>query len=172
MAERLLRHGLAQRLGADDASRFDVTSAGTSALVGDPIHDVPERLLVAAGADGDGFAATQLDEAGIHAADLILAMTRGHRADIATTAPGCIRRLFTLREFARLTQGASVDATDPVERARALVTYAAEHRGENPPSHPGDDDVGDPYGGPDAGYRRSFDLIAEPVGAIVAAFAP
>src|SRR3954467_2493207 len=127
-AERMLRHALAERLG-DDAALFDVSSAGTGALVDYPIQEHAAALMAEQGVDVAGFAARQLDTGLLEGADLLLGMTREHRAAAATEAPSAIRRLFTLREFARLADaGAEAGEVDPslppVERARALVEAA------------------------------------------------
>lgn len=165
MAERMLRHALAERLG-EDTSIYVVSSAGTGALVDYPIQEHAAALLAERDIDVDGFAARQLDAQLLTDADLLLGMTREHRAAAATEAPATIRRLFTLREFARLA-AAGADQVDPdlepVERARALVEAAAGQRGMVRPGQPADDDVPDPYGRPADAYRLPFALIAEAV---------
>ena len=164
-AERMLRHALTDRLGAD-ADRFHVTSAGTGALVDEPIQEHAAALLAEAGIDAGGFAARQLDEPLVADADLLLTMTRDHRARAAAVAPAALRRLFTLREFARLAAAGAAElpsVADPVERARALVIAAAGQRGMVRPAQPADDDVPDPYGRPADAYRLPFALIGEAV---------
>jgi len=165
-AERLLRHQLAQRL---DAGRRDglsspivVTSAGTGALVGEPIQEHAAALLAGGGVDTSGFMARSVSSALIEEADLILAMTRWHRADCATLVPTSVPRLFTLREFARLAGAAAPElpqSDDVAGRARALVPAAAAKRGLVRAACPGDDDVADPYGGPANGYREPYESI-------------
>ena len=167
-AERLLRHALRDRLG-DQATAFDVTSAGVGALVDEPIQPHAAALLAARGVDVEGFAARQLDADLLANTDLLLAMTREHRSVAATQMPQVVPRLFTLREFARLaTAGADQVAggADPVERARQLVKAAAGMRGLARPGKPADDDVPDPYGRPVDAYRLPFALIAEAVDAL------
>jgi protein-tyrosine phosphatase len=164
-AERLLRHALRERLG-EQASSFDVTSAGVGALVDEPIQPHAAALLTGRGVDVEGFAARQLDAALLTETDLLLAMTREHRAAAATQAPQVVPRLFTLREFARLAAASADqvgDDADPVERARQLVKAAAGMRGLARPGKPSDDDVPDPYGRPADAYRLPFALIGEAV---------
>ena len=48
---------------------------------------------------------------------------------------------------------------DRVERARALVRAAAAQRGLNPPRNPSDDDLADPYQGPEAGFAVCGRLV-------------
>jgi len=172
-AERMLRHALAERLG-DNASIYDVSSAGTGALVDYPIQEHAAALLAEQGVDVDEFYARQLDAELLEHADLLLAMTREHRAAAATEAPATIRRLFTLREFARLASAAGEldPSLPPVERARALVEAAAGQRGMVRPGQPADDDVPDPYGRPADAYRLPFALIGEAVEVIADLMAP
>ena len=173
-AERMLRHALEQRLGPD-AKAFSVTSAGTGALVGEPIQEHAAALLTLNGIDASGFAARQLDERLLADADLLLALTRDHRARAATEAPAVLRKLFTLREFARLAAAGAErlpDGLDPVERAHALVPAAAGQRGMVRAAQPADDDVPDPYGRPADAYRLPYALIAEAVDVIAVLIAP
>lgn len=168
-AERLLRHRLQSLLGEPDP--FVVTSAGTAALVGEPIQPDAAALLVAAGVDTSDFNARMLDASQVERADLVLAMTRRHRSATATAVPRALPRLFTLREFARLAEAAAADlrATDCRDAeawARSLVPAAASKRGWVRPDAPDDDDVDDPYGGPASGYREPFELIERAVGTI------
>ena len=164
-AERLLRHALRERLG-ERASSFDVTSAGVGALVDEPIQPHAAALLAGRGVDVEGFFARQLDTDLLAGSDLLLGMTREHRAAAATQSPQVVPRLFTLREFARLAAAGAdqvgADA-DPVERARQLVKAAAGMRGLARPGKPAEDDVPDPYGRPADAYRLPFALIAEAV---------
>jgi protein-tyrosine phosphatase len=164
-AERLLRHALRERLG-DDADLFEVTSAGTGALVDSPIQEHAAGLLAEHGIDAAGFSARQLDADLLADADLMLGLTRDHRAAAATEAPAAIRKLFTLREFARLAEAAAREVSPslpPVERARALVQAAARQRGMVRPGQRADDDVPDPYGRPSGAYRLPFALISAAV---------
>lgn len=94
VAERLL----AARLG----DRAEVTSAGTRAVVGAPIDPGMASLLDTAGEASGGFAARQLTATQIRDADLVLALTRAHRARILEEVPAALRRTFTLLEFARI----------------------------------------------------------------------
>ena len=161
-AERLLRHQFDLLLG-EDAAAFEVTSAGTGALVGEPIQAHAAALLGAAGVDTSQFSARMLAEDELKSADLVLAMTRRHRAVAATLVPAVLPRLFTLREFARLASAAAqgLPVRQPVvDWARALVPAAAAKRGLVRAERAEDDDIVDPYGGAASGYREPFELIA------------
>ena len=136
-----------------------IASAGVGAVVGAGVHEPMAALLRAAGADPAGFQARALTADLLRSSDLILALTRRHRSAIVELLPGAVRRTFTLRELARLSDMMDrglLPATAPVtDRLRALVGLAAAQRGRVP-STPAADDVVDPYGGELALYRRSF----------------
>src|SRR4051812_30381195 len=170
----MLRHALAERLG-DGAALFSVASAGTGALVDYPIQEHAAALLAEQGIEVADFAPRQLDSELLEGPDLLLGMTREHRAAAATAAPEAIRRLFTLREFARLAAAGAGEldpALPPVERAQALVRAAAGQRGQVRPGQPADDDVPDPYGRPADAYRLPFALIGEAVEVIADLLVP
>jgi protein-tyrosine phosphatase len=169
-AERLLAHRLRARLGR--SMRFDVTSAGTGALVGEPIYPDAARLLTNGGIDIEGFAARDLARPLAESADLILAMTREHRATIARLAPRVLPKLFTLREFARTVadnRDAWPTSTDPLARARALLVLAAQRRGRSGPVRPALDDVPDPYRRAPQLYDEAWTLISDAVDVMVEA---
>ena len=71
VAERLLQAGLDQvQPGA-----FEVRSAGTHAMVGDPIQPPSADMIRTYGGTPDGFAARQLTPKMLRESDLVLAMT-------------------------------------------------------------------------------------------------
>src|SRR4029453_8303241 len=79
-----------------------VSSAGTHALVGQPISEPMAALLRDTGVEPDSFEARRLSEQMLKQADLILSMTRAQRSLVVELWPAAVRRTFTLREFARL----------------------------------------------------------------------
>ena len=161
MAERLTAAGLRARLGAD-ADRFVVESAGTWGHTGSPMESFALSTLKSHGIDGDDFRARELVAEHVAGADLVLAATREHRAAAVVLHPRAASRTFTLREFARLTGAvdpAQLTATEPVGRARELVRAAAARRGLGPPDTPRDDDLADPYQGPEHGFAVCGDLV-------------
>jgi protein-tyrosine phosphatase len=171
-AERLLAYRLRARLGP--SMPFDVTSAGTGALVGEPIYADAARLLDRDGIDIAGFAARDLTRPIAESADIILAMTREHRAATARLAPRVLPKLFTLREFARIladNRAAWPPAADPVVRARAMLALAQQQRGRTGPVDPSLDDVPDPYRRAPQLYDEAWALIAAAVDVVVDAFA-
>ncbi len=156
--ERLLRH----RLGAD----VEVGSAGVMALVGEPIDPPVAAFLTARGVSPDGFAARQVTPSLLRDADLVLTLTREHRASVLSLLPAGVRRTFTLLEFSRLV--GSLDLTGaagptepdgPGDRLRRLVPLAAAQRPFAPRVAGADDDVPDPFGRGREAYARSLALI-------------
>jgi protein-tyrosine phosphatase len=174
MAETLMRHGLRERLG-DRADAFEIGSAGTMGFTGEPMQPFSHSTLQGLGIDGSAFRARELVAQLIEGSDLVLTATRQHRGAVLTMSPRASRRTFTIREFDRLLSPVDPDGLpgDLEERARALVECAAANRGLVRADAPEDDDVVDPYQGPESGYvscaallqtvlRRPLDLIAGP----------
>jgi protein-tyrosine phosphatase len=156
---------LASKLGPT----VTVSSAGTHALVGDPISDPMAALLLDSGFEPDSFEARRLSEYMLKEADLILSMTRAQRGLVVELWPAAVRRTFTLREFARLLEWvdpAALPAGPPVERLRVAVPLAAAGRGKERMSSD-EDDVVDPFRLSKAVYEASFAQIAAAVDAIV-----
>lgn len=177
LAERVLRSRLDQQLGAT-AARFQVSSAGTDAVVGAPMDPRAATVARALGADPEVFRARALDAEQVAAADLVLTATREHRGAVLRLHPAAHRYAFTLREFGRLTAAAPADALagpDPVGRARTLVTAASTGRGRHRPDRPEDDDLPDPHGAGEHVHRAVGRLVAEALAvpvAVVAGVAP
>ncbi|MEP7764640.1 low molecular weight phosphatase family protein [Sanguibacter sp. 25GB23B1] len=164
-AERLL----AARLGP--ASGVVVSSAGTGALVGASIPTPMAMLVTAAGASPDAFAARQLTEQILRESDLVLTLTRGHRARVVDLWPGAVRRTFTLRELARLAEAVgphALRAGTVAERFAALVPLATATRATLATVPPDEDDVIDPYRRSDAVYAASFGQLRPAVETLAA----
>jgi protein-tyrosine phosphatase len=184
LAERLTRRGIRARLG-DEAARFAVTSAGTAARDGAPMHPYVAQALgpdadadaadAASGGDADGFASRQLVIGDIEAADLILCACAEHRDQVLTMYPGASRRCFLLREFARLAAAIPVSAipvsAGPVSAGPAssgpadAVAAAARLRGRIPYVEPREDEIPDPAATAEAfgACARAIDGLVAPV---------
>ena len=152
-AERLL----AARLGPG----VTVASAGTFGLVGRAIEPRMAAQLATLGLADVGFTARRLTPADASQADLVLGMTREHRAEAVELAPAAVRRAFTLLEFARLLSQIEPDelpSASVADRLRAAVPLAAARR--QMVVGPLDaDDVVDPYRLAQEVYDRSFSAI-------------
>lgn len=175
LVEQLLRTGLDQR------PEVVVSSAGTGALVGHPMTDQAQALaLEFGGRDPHTHRARALTLQQLDNADLVIALSREHRAAIVGMLPRASRRVFTLRELARLLTDLpavdleAVNAREPsdiVGRLTQLVEVAASRRGfVEPPALPDDDDVVDPYRQSDEVYRHSAEQLVPAVEAILAQF--
>jgi protein-tyrosine phosphatase len=155
-----------ERLLAARLDGVEVSSAGTYAVVGQPMSVPMAHLVEAAGASARGFTARQLTPALLDGVDLVVTAAREHRAAVVEIAPALVRRTFTLLELARLLTAVPPEGTTTAERLLAVPAAAARARTL---VQPGDDDVVDPIGRPAAVYRRSLDQMLPAVDAIAAA---
>ena len=160
VAERLL----AVRLGPT----VSVVSAGTLGLTGRAIEPQMAAHLAALGLADVGFTARRLTEADVGRADLVLGLTREHRAEAVELAPSAVRRAFTLLEFARLLGQIEPDELPEgtvADRLRTAVPLAAARR--RMVTGPVDaDDVVDPYRLAQEVYDQSFSAIRVAVAVI------
>ena len=165
-AERLL----AARLGPS----VTVASAGTFGLVGRAIEPQMAAHLAALGLEDVGFAARRLTAADVSAADLVLGMTREHRAEAVELAPAAVRRSFTLLEFARLLgqiEPEELPDGSVADRLRTAVPLAAARR-RMVTGRVDADDVVDPYRLTAEIYDQSFSAIRVAVDAIAEHLVP
>ncbi|WP_328351396.1 low molecular weight phosphatase family protein [Mycobacterium sp. NBC_00419] len=81
---------------------FSTSSAGTRAVVAQPIHPLAARVLEDLGGDASNFAARRLTPRIASEVDLVIAMTRAHRDAVLEIAPHRLHRTFTLSEAARI----------------------------------------------------------------------
>lgn len=164
----ICRSPVAERLlAAELGDGVEVGSAGTRAMVGEPIDPGMVTHLEEAGLSADGFAARHVSPRHLREADLVLALTRAHRARVVEEAPAVLRRTFTLLEFARIVSSPDLPRTTAgttAETLRGLVATAARHRSLGTVEH--DDDVPDPYRQGAAAFAASYRLIADAVAAI------
>lgn len=136
-------------------------SAGTGALVSNGIEPGMQRILQARGVPTEGFAARQLTEETIRSAQLILALTVAHRGEVVEMYPGAVRRVFTVRELARLIDAlphGALPAGSAADRFAALIPLAARQRGMRVIAEE-EFDVVDPYRGDDALFEESYRQI-------------
>jgi protein-tyrosine phosphatase len=103
----ICRSPTAERLAVTYGARLQIpdlktSSAGTRAVIGNPIHPDAAQMLEEMGGDASSFAARQLTMRIASDADLILAMSRGHRERVLELAPRQLHKTFTLSEASRL----------------------------------------------------------------------
>ena len=79
-----------------------MSSAGSGALVDEPMNAPALRVLEAAGYSADGFRARALTPAVVAESDLVLTATRQHRGKVVRLHPRALRYTFALMDFADL----------------------------------------------------------------------
>lgn len=171
MAEALLR----TRLGSLDVH---VRSAGTRALIGQPMPKRAQRVAVAHGAskaDAAAHRAQWLLDPVLEDVDLVIGMSRRHLIASVELAPQMLRQTFTAREFDRLTAGltdaeiiAAADAGGDAPRGRivAALELVAARRGVVPAPPPEEYDIVDPYKRSRRVYRASAAQLVPAIDAV------
>ncbi|MGP9839068.1 arsenate reductase/protein-tyrosine-phosphatase family protein [Arthrobacter sp. 179] len=162
---------IAKWLEEEFPGQFTVESAGVRAFAGEAIDpgaaaQLPEDI------DASDFHARQLTVGMLEKADLVLCMDRGQRASCAQMQPQVLRRIFTLREFARIAsylaqRRLALSFLEPVRleelagaaRWRQLLQEAPSGRPQSLAALPSDDDVIDPYGASIREYRSAAQQI-------------
>jgi protein-tyrosine phosphatase len=142
MAEAMLRHELARR-GCGDVV---VESAGTWAGDGARASGAAVELLSARGIDLSRHRARSLIAGAIAEADIVVAMTSIHVAEILDLAPDAADKVVLLKEIPEINRGPGA-AGDARGRLRALL--AGERPGPRRTL-----DVDDPMGLPAGAYER------------------
>ncbi|MEX5270597.1 low molecular weight phosphatase family protein [Kocuria sabuli] len=155
---------------------FAVTSAGMHALVDQGFEERVGRLAHDRGlAAAAGHRARQVGPEILRDVDLVLVMAREHTQPVLQQAPRLLKKVFTLREFARILQYVSTDAeldaavpADRAERWAWLVRQAPRLRQRVPVRHPERNDVVDPYRQEDTVLQQMADELFEATDAVVA----
>lgn len=184
MAERLANRAFADRIGVR-GSRLSVSSAGTQARAGVPMHDTAAAVLRERRAYAERFTSRLLTPPILETPDLILTATREQRSACMSLAPSVARRTFTLRQFARLattvgtvstwsprrsalfTTGVLVHADSSARRLQALLDEIASVRNRLPRVPPEQDDLADPVRGPIEDFRDCADEIQRTLDALI-----
>lgn len=164
MAERLLGERL-----ADESDLVSVASAGTRALVGYGMDEASAGVLRALGVDPGRHVARQLTSDLVTDADLVLTADTANRAIVLRDNPIALRRVFTMREFARLGAALGPLPERTEEALRKRISEVAAQRGLVPPPEPGEEDIADPFRAPLAVVQRCGAQLQETVAGIVAA---
>jgi protein-tyrosine phosphatase len=174
--EAMLRHGLAAASSGPDMRAILVRSAGTGALVDQDIDAPMRAALERRGLRTGRFAARQLDQDMVAAADLVLTASRQVRSVVVRLCPSSVGKTFTMREFARYCDafaaaGPQAAAGSPADRLESVLAFARERRGTLVPRRPEDDDVADPHGRSRRRYRQAAESLAEAAASILAVVA-
>ena len=112
MAEGLLRARFGRR------PRFQVSSAGVSALDGYPADPEAVALMQARGIDISTHRARQLTPELVATHDLVLVMERGHEAAVLSIAPAGRGKVHTIGKFGNF------DVPDPYRQPREAFEEA------------------------------------------------
>ena len=157
-------------LNHEFGDRIESTSAGTHALVGDPVYPPMAARLDALGVAHVG-GARQITATMLRESDLVLTMTRQLRSRVVELAPAALRRTFTLAEFAAIVSAAPRPVERPAGRTELIPLIAAAAAQRSAVASRGADlDIADPYRRDDADYALAFDQIRRCVAAIGAAW--
>jgi protein-tyrosine phosphatase len=165
VAERLLQAGLDQVLPGG----FEVRSAGTRAMVGDPVQPLSADIIRTYGGTAQDFVSRQLTQKILRETDIVLTMTSKHRGEVLQLDASLLKRTFTIREFARMLEALEERDTsgDPGEKApdagtlwRGLSARLASVRHLALAGDAADNEVVDPYRrGPEV-YHQMEDELA------------
>lgn len=187
MAERLANRAFADRLGVR-GSKLSVSSAGTHARAGVPMHRTAAEVLRERRAYADCFGSRLLTPPLLASPDLILTATREQRTACMNLVPSVARRTFTLRQFGRLATtvgtvstwsprrselfsgggaGAGIHTDSPTRRLQALLDEIASVRSRLPTVKPDEDDLADPVRGPIEEFRVCADEIQRTIDALI-----
>lgn len=163
-AQFLLRDRLA---GA--GAKVEVSSAGVGARGGMPLDASVQSLLLERGTvDGlEDFRSRRIEGSLVASADLVLTLTRQHRAFIGGQWPAEYPKVFTLREAAGILTPAAPAPQDP----QALLELLQERRGSLP-LDPELLDVADPIGRRMKYYRTMVDEVETALAPLIAALTP
>lgn len=156
LSERILQHALTEVWGDD----LNISSAGTSARVDEPMDTTTAKTAASLGVDSMGHGARPLTREQLSAASLVLTATRAQRSAVVRVGPVAVRYTLTLRQFARLL-GSGRDLADlPTsgeeslpERISYVLSAAVKRRGKRSRFDPSVDDILDPYGQPTATHE-------------------
>jgi protein-tyrosine phosphatase len=167
--ELMLRNSLAQ----NHITSIAVRSAGTDALLRQPIAPPMAGILAESGINPLTFRSRQLDRQMVRSADLILTAERSHRSVVARMQPSALPRIFTVRQAARLLQSAPTDSSiDPNDNlASRLAVLIASGRGLNQSSAGEGDDVPDPWQQSLSMYRAVAGMLKEPLDVLTSVLA-
>jgi protein-tyrosine phosphatase len=175
MAEGLARRALDNAFGPA-AHTAVVSSAGTHAFAGAPMHQGSAQVLGECGIDPTGFASRPISPSILGNAGLVLTAAREQRAACVTMAPAANRRTFTLRQFTRYVEAVPHDTELPgdtaAERLRALVEKVTSIRHLVQPVSAIEDDLPDPVRQPIEAFRVCADELQRSLRTLVGVIAP
>lgn len=167
---------LQHALDAVRPGTFQVSSAGTHAMIGNPVDPGSAGILDGRGVDSADFTARQITERMLDDIDVVLPLEVAHRKIVLSYSPRHLKRAFTLKELARLLDSADArepwterlaGLSTPEERWAALPSHLARERGLSRVAD-GEDDIADPYRRPQEVFNRMAGEVDAAVERIVA----
>jgi len=152
LAETMLSLWAGWYLPETISARVRVSSAGTAAVVGASMTSRVAAIARELGARDITHVASQITDADISSADLVLVAARPHRDEVISRVPSALRRTFTFREAGRIAERMpDPEAPPTVIELRRVVSWLADHRVAGSPEG---DDVIDPQGRGEEAYVR------------------
>lgn len=159
-AERLLQAGFE----ALHPGQFNVTSAGTMAMLGHEMDSRSSERLIAAGGDPTGHQPRVLHNVMDVPYDIVFAMAEEHRAEAVKESPRMLKRAYSIMMFAELFDLLAADPAsklvrggDPEnvsERWKGVGILASRLRSRIPLEDINKFDVPDPYKREDGAYDQ------------------
>lgn len=160
LGEFLLRDA-AEQHGLD----WYISSAGTHALAGQPMHPNTRRLLVRRGFEVGNWCTTALDSDLLTSADVILTATRQHSSYLVGAQPKISGKVLPLMRFARHIAIARQCGRGSAQNGALLEMLEAVHNVAA--AGVGDaDDLPDPVGQPYRKFKSCARLIDTAIGSI------
>lgn len=144
LAEFLLRRAVQGNVD------WQISSAGTHAESGLPMHPNSARVLISAGVTIGSWRTTRVDDHLLDMSDIVLTATRQHSSYLIGNRPELRGKVFPLRRFGRLAERAR-QAGSWSPASGDLATLLNSIVGVGVPGADDADDLGDPIGRP---YRR------------------
>ncbi|MET1004308.1 MAG: hypothetical protein ABWX96_02100 [Propionibacteriaceae bacterium] len=150
---------LAEELESRDLF-WKVSSAGTQARPGVPMHPTAARILERRDRDPSDWVSRSLDVDLIDRSDLILTAAEEHRGVVARMQPAAMSRTFTLLQFAHLSTALPTpDILPNADYGRSLLSHVSAARSRVQPLPRAERDVSDPMGQPAFRFRRCATTI-------------
>ncbi len=154
---------MAHELSVRGCQEVEVISAGTWAGAGYPATTEVGDVLAPLGIDVSGHRSQPLAPELVEEADVVVAMTSVHRAEIARIAPNVGGKTVLLKELGEIAFDGSGQTAE--ERVGALLEAAR-------PESRRALDLDDPMGLPITAYRRAYEEISAGIAALADVICP
>lgn len=159
LAEHLFRRSLQRRIGRGALSEWRFWSAGVHVRPATSVDPLVVRVLAERGIEVGLQTTRQVSAEQLERADLVLTAGREHRTALAAINPGAVRRLMTLRQFARHCEAGRSVAGPAQLTGGSLLRLATLGQGRVQPVTAEQDLIDDPVGQGIEAFRRCADEI-------------